>query len=93
MRIVQAILGLLVTGAVVMACTINENDCEKNPTLDCFKRITGSGGTAGGGGTGGAPCTGPSECPAPADQCREATCESGICGERDDRAATSRATP
>ncbi len=87
MQIFRTILGLIVTGAVVVACAVNQNDCDKNPELSCYPGHTGAGGntmTSGGAGGGGsASCTTPAQCPSPSEKCKVVTCEAGVCGEKD----------
>lgn len=87
MQIFRTILGMIVTGAVVVACAVNQNDCDKNPELSCYPGHTGAGGntmTAGGAGGGGsASCTTPAQCPSPSEKCKVVTCEAGVCGEKD----------
>ena len=36
MRLVLAILGLSVVGALAASCSLNEQSCDKNPELTCF---------------------------------------------------------
>ncbi|MCC6555619.1 MAG: hypothetical protein IT372_21870 [Polyangiaceae bacterium] len=51
----------------------------------------GQGGSGGAGGSGGG-CSTPADCPTPAQECKVATCDSGVCGEDDAPAGTPSGT-
>jgi hypothetical protein len=85
MRFLTMVVLAFFSALLFVACTVNQNDCTRNPNLECYSASgTGTGGTgtstgSTGTGTGGTACAA-AECPqaSPGD-CQKAACIDNAC--------------